>query len=166
LPSAKGLGVGAFWTVVSLAALLIFGTGATMIVQSIIGGSAKSMTRQELISATASELGPSDPSVTAFGLFSHKTDAQKDAFAKEIVGKVVQWTLPAYDVSISSDELTVQTNVVDGRATAVCTVANPTATDEQNAAKLSRGDLVTCKGVVKGAGTLGTIEIDPAIIVW
>ncbi len=78
----------------------------------------------------------------------------------------VQWFLTVFDVSLKPDELTIQSEISTGRATASCRVPQPDATDSANARRLSRGESVTCKGVIKGPGMFGVIEIDPAIVLW
>jgi hypothetical protein len=167
LSRLKTASVTIFSIVVTLVAVVVGGAFWSIISDSVRSApSAKTMSASELVSATPTGLSPSDPSVSAFGMFSDTTSVKRDEYTKAITGKLVQWTLPLYDASTSGEDLVIQTSAGSGKVVAVCRVKDASKEDIDKAGRLSRGDDVTCKGIIAGPGIMGSINIDPALIIW
>lgn len=98
-----------------------------------------------------------------FNLPSSYTDVQRDNTKKEIIGKVVTWTLPVYEVKKVKDNTYRVQTVSLGYAG---TVAEVTARDPQEASfieSLKTGSMISYKGKITDV-TFRHIEIEPAIL--
>lgn len=108
-------------------------------------------------------LSPPDDLADALSFFSRLTDIQKEDIKDSYRGKVVQWTLPVWDVSSDSDGYTIQTTSSE-KVAIFCKVATASAQELAFAKELEEGDLITCKGTVSGY-SLGFVNLSPAVLV-
>lgn len=116
----------------------------------------------ELAAATPAQLSPTGELATMFNLMSDNTDLQRKNKFKEIKGKVVEWTLPVYEVRQAGSGYAVQT---DADVT-VGAVVYVTARNEQDKALiegLKTGSRISFKGVISDV-TMRHLEIKPAIL--
>ncbi len=160
----KRIGWGCFWVLTSLLALLVFGTLLSTIGNSFIRGTPTKPV--DLVTAPDSALTPHGNIADTFALLSNETTVRRDTLEKEIKGNVILWRLPVLDVSADEDQLTIETLSDSDTVGISCTVDFPSPDDLERAAKLHRGDLVTCKGLVEGRRLFGGLNISPAIIIW
>jgi hypothetical protein len=115
-----------------------------------------------LVSASVANLRPDGDLAAIFDLGSHYTDLQRENTEKEIKGKVVQWTLPVYEVSKHEDKYRIQTASQGGIGTFV-TVTPRSAADRTLIEALHTGDFVSFKGVISDV-SMRNLEIEPAIL--
>lgn len=114
----------------------------------------------------SSDLSPSGDLANMFSMISDSTDIQRDNKEKEITGKVVQWSLPVFDVNVQSEERNtyrIQTSGSDQVGTFVTLYAR----DAAEAAKieaLKPNDMITVKGEISGI-FMRNIQIDYATLV-
>lgn len=73
-------------------------------------------------SAAASDLAPTRELADTFSFFSNATQLQRDEKEREIIGKVVQWRLPVYNVSERDGFYVIQTKSRPGLVAAFCYV--------------------------------------------
>lgn len=126
----------------------------------------KRETAGDVIALEASSLSPRGRIADAFGLISEQTRLQREALETEIKGQIIQWTLPVYEVQNDDSRLLVQTASYDGNVDISCVVPDPTPDDLAKAMQLEPGQLITCKGRIKGARFMTGLEISPAAIMW
>lgn len=160
--------LGAFWCLVGLFSLLVFGSLFSLIGSSFLGEPADGRvpTNVELAEAKAGDLSPHGAIASIFSIFSSETRIRQDAYEKEIRGQLVLWSLPVSEVNSTKYELAIHTASQAGAVSTLCVINDPTDEDRQNAMTLSRGERVTCKGSIKGRTFMGGVEINPAIVVW
>ena len=104
----------------------------------------------ELFFARASGLKPQGVLAETFKIGGNHTDLQRQMKLKEIVGQVVDWTLPVYEVRQSGSGYLIQTSGQEF----VSTFLHVTARDERDKvtiAGLKTGDFVRVKGVIEGS---------------
>ncbi len=160
----KRLAVGVFWVAVGGAALLIFGTLVALI-------SGTTATRSPTASiylneATPSDLSPHGEIAATFNFLSSSTGIARDALEAEIVGRVVEWSLPVSEIFGNKDGLTIQTASSFDTVGTLCIVKDPTEVDLKRALSLGRGDIVVCRGKIAGSGLFGGLRIEPAMLIW
>ena len=157
--------------VVGVLGILIIGGCALMgglfvkAVDDAIDASNKKTQEQiaSLKSASPSSLSPTGDLMAKFKMFSEYTDIQRENAEKEIMGKIVQWTLEVYEVSKSSDYYRIQTSGSDAVGTFISLY--PQSDDDSSYIEsLKTGDTITIKGYISGT-TLRNLDIDPAILV-
>ena len=99
-----------------------------------------------------------------FNPMSKHTNIQRENAKKEIVGKVVRWTLPVYEVSKIKDNVyRVQTDT----GTYVGTQTYITTRNNQEIAVLEglkTGDQISFIGTISGVDFVRSIEIKPAVL--
>lgn len=125
---------------------------------------------EALMSADATDLQPHGELGEVFNIFSDFTNLQRDLKLKEIRGKVVNWRLPVYEISISGNEYLVHTSsrgkgdLLGKSLVGTFTYITPkNEADRQQLESLKTGDIIEIKGVIKDI-SLRNIEIRPAII--
>lgn len=119
----------------------------------------------ELANATeVSDLRPSGHLAELFNLMSENTDIQRDNARAEIQGKMVQWTLPVYEVSKTGDTYRVQTSSQNNLVGTFIDLHPISEGDNQLIEALKTGDMVTVQGFVDGT-MMRNIQISPAILI-
>ncbi len=108
---------------------------------------------------SASELAP------LFNPMSEHTDIQRENKEKEITGKIVEWTVPVYDVEKRGDGYRVQASTTSRSVGAFITVTP--RNDEESAIieALKEDDQISFKGRITGVTFTRDIEIEPAVLV-
>ncbi|MFZ4439952.1 MAG: hypothetical protein ACOYOS_16110 [Syntrophales bacterium] len=97
-----------------------------------------------------------------FNLGSDYTDVQRENKAAELKGKIVQWSLPVYEISRNKSGYRVQTR--GGRAVGTFIYITPADDEEKSIIEgLKTGDTINFKGRIKGI-SLRNVEITPAIL--
>lgn len=116
----------------------------------------------ELAAATPAQLSPTGELAAMFNLMSENTDLQRENKLKEIKGKIIEWTLPVYEVRQAGSGYAVQTEA-DQTVGAIVYI---TARNEQDKAlieSLKTGSRISFKGVIKDV-SMRHLEIKPAIL--
>jgi hypothetical protein len=116
----------------------------------------------ELAAATPAQLSPTGELAAMFNLMSENTDLQRKNKLKEIKGKIIEWTLPVYEVRQAGSGYAVQTEA-DQTVGAIVYI---TARNEQDKALIESfktGSRISFKGVIKDV-SMRHLEIKPAIL--
>lgn len=147
-----------------LVGLPVFGVLIGLIVSTFNGESNSSLDAADLKTTQAVSFKPTDELVAALSLFSDHTDVEKDRIKDSLRGKLVQWTLPVWNVSKSGDDgYVIQTSSSAGIGS-FCKIDPADEDQTRLITRLRTGDSVTCKGIVS-AFTMGSVNISPAIVV-
>lgn len=164
----KPIGVWAKVLALMLPALFILG------IISAVGGSAYKDYKQrhdpsgqsdkysELATTPPAQLSPTGELAAMFNLMSENTDLQRENKLKEITGKVVEWTLPVYEVAKEGDVYKIQTASNDTVGTFVY-VSPRNDADKTIIEALKTGDQISIKGIIEG-DLMRHLEIKPAIL--
>ncbi|EDN68479.1 conserved hypothetical protein [Beggiatoa sp. PS] len=145
--------------------------GILIVLAAIFGPTEEEKAQQQaallesISNAQAVNLSPKGELYNAFKLISDYTDVQRDNLEKEIKDKVIQWTLPVYEVNKSGEYYRVQTD--SGKQNVVSTFLNvyPRNQEERQFIEgLKTGDMITIKGKIIGT-MMRNITIKPAVIV-
>ena len=100
----------------------------------------------------------------AFSIMSKYTDIQRDNLEKEIKGKIVQWSLPVYEVKKKSENIyRIQTKSGTDHVGAFLTLHTRSATENAYVEDLKTGNSISFKGKITGI-TMRNIDIDPAVL--
>lgn len=126
----------------------------------------------EIAGLSSANISPAGELAEIFKMNSSYTDVQRSNKVEEISGKIVQWTLPVYEVSKHDDNVyRVQTSGGStsnfGGTNYVGTFLNLNARGTTQASyieSLRTGDMLTFKGRITGT-FLRNIEIEPAIVI-
>lgn len=145
---------------------IILGVVVIVIANSILNpGKTLEERLQETRDAQASDLSPRGELGDMFSMMSDYTDIQRDNKEKEIIGQIVQWRLPVFDVNKSSEgKYRVQTS---GSGNVVGTFVDLYATspeEKQQIESLQTGDFVSFKGKIEGT-TMRNVDIEDAVLV-
>lgn len=122
---------------------------------------------EELLStlnnAEISQLSPSGELYEAFSIMSEYTDVQRENLEKELIGNTVQWQLPVYEVSKTSEgQYRIQTSI--NRTVGTFLKLYTQSPEEVEFVEgLKEDDLINFKGTISGT-FLRNIELDPAIL--
>lgn len=104
-----------------------------------------------------------------FLLGSDYTDLQRTNLEKEIAGKLVQWELPIYEISLLEDGtyLIITQPNFNGKShlTATVSILAKSDKDRDYLATLKTNDLVSFKGVVTSINFRMAISVAPAVLV-
>lgn len=128
------------------------------------------VTLGKIAESQAADISPTGELAAAFKLDSKYTDLQREKAEKEITGKIVQWTLPVYEVSKSGDGYRVQTSgdqaIMGGTPMvgAFITIYPRNDNERTYIENLKTKDRITFKGKITGT-TMRNIDIEPAILV-
>ena len=128
-----------------------------------------------LVNASPSSLRPDGELAELFSFGSNSTDLQRQLKLKEIIGKVVEWRLPVYEVRQSGNEYLIQTSAAPlgdifsaiSASRMVQTFLHVTPRDDSDRRlieSLKTGSFVTVKGVIEDS-TMRNLDIRPAILV-
>ena len=107
---------------------------------------------------SAAELAP------IFDRPSEFTDIQRENKEKELIGKVVQWTLPVYDVNASGSGYRIQTKSTNSAVGTFLTVTPRDDSERARIEALKEDHRITVKGRITGT-TMRNIDINPAILI-
>ena len=106
----------------------------------------------------------------AFG--SKHTDLQRDIMRGKLVGSIVQWKLPVYEVSLSNGVYKVQTKggVRIGQKgmdlmTVIIYISPRIAEDQRTMELLKTGDMISFRGKVSEIMFRSFVIINPAILI-
>lgn len=116
----------------------------------------------ELASATPAQISPTGELAAMFNLMSDNTDLQRENKFKELKGKVVEWTLPVYEVQKDGGVYEVQTEADEAVGAFVYITALNTQ-DKAEIEGIKTGSSISFKGVISDV-TLRSLEIKPAIL--
>lgn len=117
----------------------------------------------DIIDTTPTNISPHGELADIFNPFSDYTDLQREDTINRIKGKVIEWTLPVYEVKRDGTDYTVIFES-SGKTVGVIAVFNNPNQEELNLLKaLKTGTMLKFKGVIKGTW-LRSIMIDPANI--
>jgi hypothetical protein len=121
-----------------------------------------------LVNTPPSPLKPDGELAEIFTYGSDHTDLQRQLKLKEILGKIVEWELPVYEVKQSGSGYVIQTsNGGFFEKKLVGTFIHITPQDENDRGlveSLKTGSLVTFKGIIEDT-TMRNLDIKPAILV-
>jgi len=125
----------------------------------------------ELASAQPGNLQPEGELSELFALGSKYTDLQRQNKSKEIIGQVVQWRLPVYEVSTSDGGYKVQTqssiSIGGYGKDLIGTFIHITPREDEDRRiieALKTDDLITFKGRIAGT-SMRMLTIKPAILI-
>jgi len=126
---------------------------------------------EKLAEAQSSDLEPNGRLAEKFSLGGDSTDLQRQLETKEIVGKIVTWRLPVYEVKQSGDEYIIQTantfreiRAGDRLVGTFVHIKPRNLADKEKIENLKTGDVIKIKGIVSDV-VMRNIEIKPAIFV-
>lgn len=117
--------------------------------------------------ATPANIQPTGELADMFNLMSDHTDLQRENKEKELVGKIVQWRLPVYEVSVGNEEEAEYRIKTTGESTHVGTFVNVHARNDEDKARITNlktGDFVTVKGEITGT-FMRNITIENALLI-
>jgi len=121
------------------------------------------LTLEKLANAQIANISSKGELNDIFSLMSKHTDIQRENKEKEITGKIVQWSLPVYEVNKLNDKYyRVQTNL--GKHVGAFLKIYPRNNEEKQYIEgLQTGNMISFKGKIIGT-TLRHIDIAPAIL--
>lgn len=143
-----------------------------LVILSIIFGPSKeekaqqlSITLDNIANAQPASISPSGTLSETFNLMSNSTDIQRDNMEKEIKGKIVQWTLPVYEVTKrDNNKYRIQTRSGTGYVGSFVTLYAKNSEERSYIEGLKTGNMVSFKGKIDGT-RMRNIIIEPAILV-
>lgn len=118
---------------------------------------------QELAKAKVDSLQPTGELPEIFSFGSDSTNLQRENKVSDVTGKVVEWTLPVYEVSKSGTDYKIQTKGNRDLIGAFVRITPRNENDRVAIEALKTGDLVSFKGRISGV-TLRSIDIHPAML--
>lgn len=127
-------------------------------------------TLDKIAESQAADIPPTGELAATFKLDSKYTDLQREKAEKEITGKIVQWTLPVFEVGKSGEGYRVQTSgdqaIMGGTPmVGAFIIVYPRNDNERTYIEnLKTGDRIKFKGKITGT-TMRNIDIEPAILV-
>jgi len=128
-------------------------------------------TLDEIADSQAADISPTGRLAELFSFGSDFTDIQRERATEEITGKIVQWTLPVYEVSQRGESYRVKTSAEQtfmGVGTpmvgAFITVYPRNDNERTYIENLKTGDSIAFKGKIVGT-RMRNITIEPAILV-
>lgn len=116
----------------------------------------------ELAAMQPAPLSPTGELATMFNLGSDNTNLQRENKLKEIKGKVVEWTLPVYEVKKDGDGYKVQTATGD-TVGAFIYISPRNDQDKTVIEALKTGSQISIKGIIKD-DSIRHLIIKPAIL--
>lgn len=120
----------------------------------------------EMTTATPSSLSPTGELSDMFSMMSDHTDLQRDNKEKEIIGKIVDWTLPVYEVNKKSDDRGDKYRIQTSGGSYVGTFVDlwsRSGSEKSRIEALKTGDLIRIKGRISGTW-MRNISIDDAVL--
>ena len=143
-----------------------------LVVLSVIFGPSKEDKARQLAaelekieSAQPAKVSPTGELAELFSFGSENTDIQRDNMEKEIDGKIVQWSLPVFEVKKRDEKLyRVQTRSGSGNVGTFLTLQARSSDDVAYIENLKTGSIIRFKGRIDGV-SIRNIDIDPAILI-
>jgi hypothetical protein len=120
-------------------------------------------TLNSISSAEVANISPTGELQAIFSFGSKHTDLQRDNKEKELVGKIVQWTLPVYEVNKDGDGYRIQTSGSGSVVGAFVTVYPRNESQRASIEGLKTNNMITIKGKITGT-MMRSIEIEPAVL--
>ena len=122
-----------------------------------------------LKTAKIDKISPSGELYQIYSLGSNYTDLQRDNMTKELKDKIVQWTLPVFEVSkLSENKYKIQTDSGTLFGTKYVGTFTVVYTQNENEVRfienLKTGSNITIKGIINDT-FMRNIEIEPAILI-
>jgi len=119
---------------------------------------------KEVETAQPTDLSPRGELAAIFNLMSKHTDLQRENKEKEIKGKIVQWTLPVFEVSKREDGVyQIQSRAGGDAVGTFITIHTRNDAEKAKVEGLKTGDMVSIKGRIGGV-SLRSIEIEDAVL--
>ena len=123
-----------------------------------------------LKTAKIDKISPSGNLYEIYSLGSNYTDLQRENTTKELKDKIVQWTLPVFEVSkLSENKYKIQTssgNLFGTKYVGTFTVVYTQNENEVNFIEnLKTGSNITIKGIINDT-FMRNIDIEPAILIY
>ena len=100
----------------------------------------------------------------AFNIGSNSTDVQRQDLTNQITGKVIEWTLPVYEVDKDGDTFTVQTSSTNNDVGTFIKIKPRSAAEVQYLTGLKTDDTISIRGYITGV-SIRSVNIEPAILV-
>lgn len=124
---------------------------------------------EELKTAEIYNILPTGKLYDLYSLGSEHTDIQRDNMTNELKGKIVQWTLPVFEVNKESEnKYIVQTDSGNFFGKKYVSTFTTVYTQNDNEVKyienLKTGSNITIKGIINNT-FIRHVEIEPAIII-
>lgn len=155
-----------FWIFMVCVGLPVFGVLLTLVLSTFtdfkVGGASGDKQTSELTAQPVSTSPPADLA-DALSFFSSLTEVKKDEIKDSYRGKLVQWTLPVWEVSKRDEKFVIQTSG-NSPIAIFCTVKPESEAEAARIREIDAGDMITCKGVVAGY-TLGNVNLSPGALV-
>ncbi|RBQ26355.1 hypothetical protein [Arcobacter sp. CECT 9188] len=151
---------------------IIFITFIALIVIGIIFGDTeeKNLQKLEVIkTAKIDKISPSGELYQIYSFGSNYTDLQRDNMTKDLKDKIVQWTLPVFEVNkLAENKYKIQTNSGTTFGTRYVGTFTVVYTQNENEVQfienLKTGSNITIKGIINDT-FMRHIEIEPAILI-
>ncbi|MGV1904900.1 hypothetical protein [Agrobacterium cavarae] len=155
-----------FWIFMIFVGVPVFGILLTLVLSTFtdfkVGGDFEPRSVSVLTGQPVSTSPPAEL-VDALSFFSSLTDVKKNDIKNTYRGKLVQWTLPVWEVSAREDTFVIQTSA-DGTISTFCRVKPASQEETVRIKNIAAGESITCKGVIAGY-TLGSVNLSPATVV-
>lgn len=116
------------------------------------------MSKAKVDDISATELGE------IFNFMSKYTDVQRENAEKEVVGKIIQWSLPVYEVKRNGDYYKIQTSTGEKVGT-VITIYPRSEQEKTYIEALKTNDVLTVKGKITEV-LMRNVNIKDAILVY
>jgi hypothetical protein len=123
-----------------------------------------SATLDSIEKSEAANISPSGQISEIFSIGSENTDIQRENMEKEINGKIVQWTLPVYEVKKREENIYRITTSGTGYVGTFVTLHARNSQESSYIESLKTGSMFSFKGKIDGT-TMRNIDIDPAVLV-
>jgi len=118
-----------------------------------------------LASSQASELSSTGDLKDIFSFGSDYTDLQRDSKEKEILGSIVEWSLPVYEVTKSNDSYIIQTQTALESVVGTFIYLTPrNETDKNFIESVKTGELISFKGEISDV-RMRMLVIKPAVLI-
>jgi hypothetical protein len=161
----KKLGTIAFWVFIGLVGVPVFGLLISLILSSFTSGGGEgnqSVNISDIRKAEPESRMPSAELIDALSWTSDLTSVEKSRIKDEMRGKIVQWSMPVWNVTKDGDDNYVVQTASGSGVGAFCKVTGSDQ-DQSFVKELKAGQFVTCKGPVSGY-TLGNVNISPSVL--
>ena len=97
--------------------------------------------------------------------YSDYTDLQRDKMTERVVGRVVQWTLPVYEISRSDGIYLIRTRSIPKLLTVYAYVKARGIEDDALLESLKTNDFITLKGRISEISLRTVLVLSPAIVI-
>ncbi len=122
---------------------------------------------KEMAAAQPAAIDPHGELADIFTLGSKYTDLQRESKEKELKNKIVDWTLPVFEVKLINKDSKIYKVQTSSQGHNVGTFVRIQALDEGDEnllANLKTGDMIHFKGKITGT-SIRNLDIDPAVLV-